>query len=454
MLHWGRMGRKVRRRVGFRLPYRYLVMLRVTDPGINLGLDRLAAACSPGGVQRRVNHLTFAGPLTLKPGIGADRLCRLVEGSARGLEAAGCTLGGYVALRGRKGWAVAVRAEPARDFTALYRRFSAAVPSLCETCTWIDREPDRRDFHITVGSGFLHQQAMKVLRCIERGTMGGSGNDGVSVSRGPSRPGIPAGEPLTALRLSIARNGALWREYDLPCRRWLDRPGIYSREAWKDTLAAFRRRRGYELDDPAQEWGHAVFLIADLHLGHANIIRYCHRPFPDVQTMDEVLVRNWNCRVGPDDDVWFLGDLCYGPDTAPPARYLSLLRGNIHLVRGNHDQGFPGAPVTHLLEFGGEQFLLVHDPASAPGDFNGYTIHGHTHNNQCQDFPFLDRDRRRVNVSAELVGYVPVLLDEILDIIRASPPGTRFTTLREAREFLSGRGISNRKTGYREEPGT
>lgn len=44
----------------------------------------------------------------------------------------------------------------------------------------------------------------------------------------------------------------------------------------------------------------ATFFVLDTHLGHANIIRYCKRPFADVLAMDEALIANWNAVVRPD----------------------------------------------------------------------------------------------------------------------------------------------------------
>ncbi len=32
------------------------------------------------------------------------------------------------------------------------------------------------------------------------------------------------------------------------------------------------------------------FFTADLHFGHANIIKYCKRPFTDVAAMDRALI--------------------------------------------------------------------------------------------------------------------------------------------------------------------
>ena len=36
-----------------------------------------------------------------------------------------------------------------------------------------------------------------------------------------------------------------------------------------------------------------VWFIADLHLGHANVIKYSKRPFSDVHEMNETLIHNY-----------------------------------------------------------------------------------------------------------------------------------------------------------------
>ena len=50
---------------------------------------------------------------------------------------------------------------------------------------------------------------------------------------------------------------------------------------------------------------------ADLHLGHINCISYCDRPFKNIDHMNEVLIRNWNERVKPEDVVYHVGDFCF-----------------------------------------------------------------------------------------------------------------------------------------------
>ena len=63
-----------------------------------------------------------------------------------------------------------------------------------------------------------------------------------------------------------------------------------------------------------------IFLTADLHLGHANIIRYCGRPYRDINEMNEDLIRRWNSVVTDNDRVFFLGDFALG-DTEKTVRW-------------------------------------------------------------------------------------------------------------------------------------
>lgn len=79
-----------------------------------------------------------------------------------------------------------------------------------------------------------------------------------------------------------------------------------------------------------------IYFTADLHLDHANIIRYCNRPFQDVQEMNECLIKNWNSCIQPNDQVYILGDLVF----AFESRAISLvkrLNGEKFLIEGNHD---------------------------------------------------------------------------------------------------------------------
>jgi len=155
-----------------------------------------------------------------------------------------------------------------------------------------------------------------------------------------------------------------------------------------------------------------------------------------VETMDRVPIWHWNWRVKSTDTVYFLGDLRPGRDAEQEQYYLTLLAGLLHFVAGNHDYRIEGSEKSLELPCRGLRFLMVHDPLDAPQGYEGYVIHGHVHNNQCRKFPFLNMPGRRVNVSAEMIGYVPLCLDELADLIEAAPAGAKFTTLADARRIL------------------
>jgi calcineurin-like phosphoesterase family protein len=182
----------------------------------------------------------------------------------------------------------------------------------------------------------------------------------------------------------------------------------------------YRYHAGFEHQDPKPVHPDDIFLIADLHLGHANIIRYCSRPFlfSDSREMDHVLIKNWNYTIGPKTRIYCLGDLRYGQDAEPAAQYRKKLRGDIVFIRGNHDDTETGTVSSFETEYENLKFLFIHDPADVPPSFDGWVIHGHHHNNDLRHYPFMNFIDRHVNVSAEVIGYKPISLHEIVQRIR------------------------------------
>ena len=188
-----------------------------------------------------------------------------------------------------------------------------------------------------------------------------------------------------------------------------------------------------------------VWFTADLHLGHANIIRYCHRPFVDATTMNHALIERWNDTVDPSDDVWVLGDFALGKiaETLP---LVSQLHGRVVLVAGNHDRCWSGhgsradgwaeryldagfAEIHHgqvELAVGDIVVDACHFPYEGdsldndrhrehrPVDRGRWLLHGHVHER------WLQRDRM-INVGVDAWGYRPVSEARLHSLIAEGP---------------------------------
>ena len=69
------------------------------------------------------------------------------------------------------------------------------------------------------------------------------------------------------------------------------------------------------------------WFTSDTHFGHANIMKYCNRPFASVTEMDETLIANWNAVVRNGDTVFHLGDFAFCRETNAVERLLKRLNG-------------------------------------------------------------------------------------------------------------------------------
>ena len=157
---------------------------------------------------------------------------------------------------------------------------------------------------------------------------------------------------------------------------------------------------------------------ADPHFSHHRIIGFCGRPFPDVATMDAQLLAECRSRVGPDDDLWVLGDFTAGSLTDAQRRKVRgifhALPGRKHLIRGNHDEDWicdlPWDSVSETADIvvDKRRLFLCHYPMITwPGArHNGLQLFGHVHQN-------WRGSRNSVNVGVDVWNFRPVTLPEI-----------------------------------------
>ena len=158
-----------------------------------------------------------------------------------------------------------------------------------------------------------------------------------------------------------------------------------------------------------------VFLIADLHLGHANVIGFAgkHRPWKNVYEHDEALKNNWLCSVTKRDVVYVLGDVAF---SEKDLKDFGAWPGRKILVRGNHDR-LSEKSYRRIFEkiygiFPYKGFWITHCPIH-PQELRGrINIHGHIHANILKPNIWGD-DKNYVNVCVEACQGRPVPFTDI-----------------------------------------
>jgi len=378
-------------------------------------------------------HITLFGPLTLNPGTTPDQLLETIGSAAGKFDPVPFMINGWEMRQGMHGSVIAFAITPSAALKDLTRSLAGSLFPITTSLNAWDSQPEAKWFHITVANRLSPQQAASCFSWLDNapdnaqpaeGWKGFFGNLFFQARKFLHRDRALHFPPLlldgTGLRITVMQNEEILAEYDLLDKRWIHGDHSHDSCQWQETLGKFRRFAGFELESPKQTEEGDIFVIADLHLGHANIIRYCSRPFifSNCAEMDAVLIRNWNCTVGTNSPVYHLGDLRYGTGAPPVSGYLEQLGGRATFITGNHDDSIPGWEKSAQVTYDGIRFFLVHDPDDAPAGFDGWVIHGHHHNNELRDFPFIDFVHRRINVSAEVIGYVPVSLRELVLRIR------------------------------------
>lgn len=158
-----------------------------------------------------------------------------------------------------------------------------------------------------------------------------------------------------------------------------------------------------------------------MHFGHANIIKYCQRPFASTDEMDQTIIDNWNSVVGVDDLVYIIGDITMSFSKKRMKAIFDQLNGTKILIKGNHDKGhIPYAAFESVVERlhiigDGYDFILVHDPAEAAAnhmDEQKYLC-GHLHS-----FPQNRVYKNWIDVGVDANNFTPILLDECIKLFK------------------------------------
>lgn len=192
-----------------------------------------------------------------------------------------------------------------------------------------------------------------------------------------------------------------------------------------------------------------TFFTADTHFRHKNIVHLGDgRPFDDIHHHDEMIIKNFNSVIKPEDTLIHLGDVALGP-WPEGLECVRRINGYKMLVPGNHDRissvEKPARREKFMTDYedvfdqlcpevvecfiGEDKVLLSHYPytgESHEGRADRYTelrpvnegrvlIHGHTHSNSIVSH---ENGTLQISVGVDAHSYFPVSEESILQIIK------------------------------------
>lgn len=162
-----------------------------------------------------------------------------------------------------------------------------------------------------------------------------------------------------------------------------------------------------------------IYFTSDHHFGHANIIKYCNRPFSSLEEMNSVMLERWNKTIKQNDTVYYLGDIALN-NYQYVKQLLPKLKGTIYYIKGNHDR--------HIDKIG--RFIWIKDLAQIKifeqkiilchyalkvwsGSHRGtWHLYGHSHGALKDDSVSLS-----IDVGVDCFNFYPVSFEQIKSIM-------------------------------------
>ena len=167
----------------------------------------------------------------------------------------------------------------------------------------------------------------------------------------------------------------------------------------------------------------SIYFSADHHFNHANIIKFCNRPFSSIEEMNEVLIQKWNAKVKPQDTVYYLGDFCFGSQE-DYFKIRSRLNGHIYLIHGDHDKQIGSPEEFDLIgkipllnwKYNGISITMCHwcMRTWAKSHYNSWHLYAHSHGS----LPSIGKSH---DVGVDNNAFELLSFDDIYEIMKNKP---------------------------------
>lgn len=158
-----------------------------------------------------------------------------------------------------------------------------------------------------------------------------------------------------------------------------------------------------------------LFVVADTHFSHENVLKYNNRPWKNVLEMNDALIENWNRKVGKKDRVIVVGDFARDRH----GYFINVLNGKKELVIGSHDKMpkkyldcFSGVYMVKYFNYKGRDFVAMHccPRVWERAHYGAVCLYAHSHGRLKTYNLSFD-----VGVDVPENRYSPIDMDEILE---------------------------------------
>lgn len=178
-----------------------------------------------------------------------------------------------------------------------------------------------------------------------------------------------------------------------------------------------------------------IWFTSDPHFCHANIIKYCNRPFDSVEKMNQFLIDSWNNVVGKDDVIFCLGDFILNANSKTVDQIVNSLNGTKYLIVGNHEKSTLGSSylrslwkdihdITEIfveddeITYGEQHIVMCHYPMIAwnASHRGSWQLFGHVHGG-LSNKGIVKHSPNQLDVGVDCHNYSPISYQQIKEII-------------------------------------